>query len=111
MAAWFDKHGPDAQQGAALVGSDRDETIGPGVIPVLRPSSYTETVIQPEATAFRLLLQNLQPLPPPNPFYPLMIGSSTFRRKQGGDPSIPIPPLLPGKSSNAFVSASSSLRA
>ncbi len=52
-------HNREETQGAALVGSDRDEIIGPDVVPVLRASSYAGTVIQPETTAFGVFLRHL----------------------------------------------------
>ena len=82
------------------MGSGRDEIIGPDVISVLRASSYAGAVIQPEATAFGLFLRHLQPLLSPNSFHPLMMNSPALRLKQGGDPTIPLPPLRPCKAYN-----------
>ena len=43
------------------------------MIAVLRPKTDARSVMQPQTTAFGLLLRNLQPLTPPDPLNPLVV--------------------------------------
>ena len=43
------------------------------MIAVLRPQTDARSIMQPQTTAFGLLLGNLQPLTPPEPLNPLVV--------------------------------------
>ena len=49
------------------MGSILDKVIGPDVVGMLRSQPHARAIVQPQTTAFGLLLRNLQPLAPPDP--------------------------------------------
>jgi hypothetical protein len=55
------------------MGSILHEVVRPDVIVVLRPKTDARSVMEPQTTAFGLLLRNLQPLTPPDPLNPLVV--------------------------------------
>src|SRR6266545_1403286 len=56
-----------------VMGSILHEVVRPDVIAVLRPKTDARSVMEPQTTAFGLLLGNLQPLTPPDPLNPLVV--------------------------------------
>ena len=56
-----------------VVRSVHDEVVGPGVVPVLRATTNTGSVIQPQATPFRLLVRYFQPVATPDAPHPLVV--------------------------------------
>ena len=55
------------------MGSIFHEVVRPDVIAVLRSKTDARSVMEPQTTAFGLLLGNLQPLTPPDPLNPLVV--------------------------------------
>ena len=90
--------------------SIHDEVIGPDVIGPARPQTDAGSVVGPQPAPFRLLLWELQPLPPPDALDPLGVHVPTFGPEQGSDPPIAISAILAGQAMIAAVSASSSSR-
>ena len=64
------------------------------------PEPDTRPFIEPQTSAFWLLLGNLQPLLTPDAFHPLMIDPPTLSSEQGSDTEIPITPIPFGKLNN-----------
>jgi len=62
----------------------------------LRPGTDAGPVVEPEPTFLRLLLRDLQPLPPPDPLDALHIHRPTGFPKQSGDAPIAVAPI-PGR--------------
>ena len=60
-----------------IMGSILHEVVRPDVIAALRPKPDARSVMQPQTTAFGLLLGNLQPLTPPDPLDPLVVDDPT----------------------------------
>lgn len=79
------------------------EIIGPDMVAMGGPEPDTRPIVEPETSAFGLLLRNLQPLLAPDAFHPLMIDPPAFSSEQCRNPSITVPPIAFGKSDN-FVS-------
>jgi hypothetical protein len=74
-----------------------DEVVGPHVIAMLRSQANARAIRQPQATAFRLLLGDLQPLAPPDPFDPLIVDQPAGVPQQCCDLAVAITTVLPGK--------------
>jgi len=65
---------------------------------VLRPKTDARSVMQPQTTAFGLLLRNLQPLTPPDPLDPLVIDDPTgLIPQQPRDLAIAVAAILSGQ--------------
>ena len=79
----------------AIVGPTLDEVIGPDMVWMLGSKPDARSVIQPEPPLLRLLLGNLQPLPPPDPFDTLGVHRPAFRPQHRRDPAIAIA-AIPG---------------
>ena len=57
----------------SIVGAVLDKVVGPDVIGVFGPQPDAGSVRQPQPAAFGLFGGDLQPLPPPDPFDPLVV--------------------------------------
>jgi hypothetical protein len=80
------------------MGSILDEVVRPDVIAPLRPKPDTRSVMQPQTTAFGLLLGNLQPLTPPDPLDPLVVDDPACLIPQHPrNLAIAIPAILSGQ--------------
>jgi hypothetical protein len=79
------------------VGAVLDEVVGPDVIAVLGPEPDAGAVVQPEPTALRLLLGNLQPLASPDPLDPLVVDQPASPAQQRGDLAIAVAAILAGQ--------------
>ena len=62
-----------------------------------RPQTDAGSVVEPQPAPFRLLLWELQPLPPPDALDPLGVHMPTFGPEQGSDPPIAISAILAGQ--------------
>ena len=89
-------HGEHAEL-PPIVCSIHDEVIGPDVIGPARPQTDAGSVVEPQPAPFRLLLWDLQPLPPPDALDPLGVHVPTFGPEQGSDPPIAISAILAGQ--------------
>jgi len=67
------------------------------MVPVFWPSPDAGSVIEPQATTFRLTLWNLQPFLAPDPFHPLVVDLPTFCLQEGSDPPVSISSILLGQ--------------
>ena len=67
------------------------------------PQTDTGTIIEPQTSPSGLLLRHLQPLPPPDPFHPLVVHVPTFCTEQRRHPAIAITAVL--TSQNAMIAA------
>src|SRR5690606_31210454 len=74
----------------AIVGPPLDKVIGPDMVGMLRPKPDARSVIQPEAAFLRLLLGNLQPLPPPDALDAFGVHRPSLRPQHRRDPAIAI---------------------
>ena len=74
-----------------------DEVVGPHVIAMLRSQADARAVRQPQATAFGLLLGDLQALAPPNPLHPLVVDQPACVTQQSCDLAVAIAAILSGK--------------
>ena len=82
---------------APLVGAVLDEVVGPDVIAVLGPEPDAGAAGQPETTALRLLLGDLQPLASPDPLEPLVIDEPASPAQQLSDLAIAVATILAGQ--------------
>lgn len=82
---------------SAIVGSVLNEVIGPDMVGVLWPQPDAGSVIEPEPPAFGLLLWNLEPLSPPDPFHPFVVHHPPSSMQHRRDPTIAIPAILGSK--------------
>src|SRR5690606_36778584 len=64
--------------------------LGPDMVWMLGSKPDARSVIQPEPPLLRLLLGNLQPLAPPDPFDTLGVHRPAFRQQHRRDPAIAI---------------------
>ena len=71
-------HGEHAEL-PPIVCSIHDEVIGPDVIGPARPQTDAGSVVEPQPAPFRLLLWDLQPLPPPDALDPLGVHGANLR--------------------------------
>ena len=78
----------------AIVCPVLDEVIAPYVVRTLWPKPNAGTIVQPETTAFRLLLRDLEPLPPPDAIHTLLVHVPSVAPEQGGDPAIAVAAIL-----------------
>jgi len=67
------------------------------VIAVLGPEPDAGPVVQPQATALRLFLRNLQPLASPDPLYPLVVDEPASPAQQRGYLAIAVAAILAGQ--------------
>ena len=58
---------------AAVVCAIHDEVAGPDLLPALRTTSHARSVIQPQATPFRLFLRYFEPLATPDALHTLVV--------------------------------------
>src|SRR5690606_3455329 len=72
-----------------------DKVIRPDMVRVLGPKPDARSVIQPETSSFRLLLRNLQPLPPPDALDTFGVHRPAFGPQHRRDPTIAIA-AIPG---------------
>jgi hypothetical protein len=87
---------------SAVVSAVFDKIIGPDMMAMGGPEPHTRPIIEPQTSAFGLLLRNLQPLLAPDAFHPLVIDLPTGSSEQGCNPAITVAPILLGKSDNFF---------
>src|SRR5690606_37554789 len=80
---------------ASIVGPALDKVIRPDMVRVLGPKPDARSVIQPETSSFRLLLRNLQPLPPPDALDTFGVHRPALRPQHRRDPAIAIA-AIPG---------------
>ena len=59
-----------------------------------RAQTDTGSVVEPEPSAFRLFLRDLQPLPSPDALHPLGVDVPPFRVKQGSDTPVTAAAIL-----------------
>src|SRR5690606_25206042 len=83
----------DHAESPAIVCPTLYEFTGPEMVIVLGPQPDARCVIQPEATLLRLLLGNLQPLPPPDPFDTLGVHSPALGPQHRRDPAVAVAPI------------------
>ena len=69
----------------------------PDVIGPARPQTDAGSVVEPQPAPFRLLLWDLQPLPPPDALDPLGVHCQPSVLRQGSDPPIAISAILAGQ--------------
>lgn len=81
----------------SVVGPALDKVVGPDVVRTLRPQTDARPVIEPEAAFLWLLLWDLQPLPPPDPFDPLHVDDPACLTQKGRDAPIAVAPVLRGE--------------
>lgn len=67
------------------------------MIAMLRSQPDARAVCEPQATAFRLFVRNLQPLTPPDPFDPLVVHQPAGMAQQRGDLAIAVAAVLAGQ--------------
>jgi len=82
------------------VGAVCYEVIGPDVVAMGGPEPDTRPIVEPQTSAFGLLLRNLQPLLAPYTFHSLMIDPPTLPSEQSCDTAIAVPPIPFGKLDN-----------
>ena len=79
------------------MGTVLDEVVGPDMVRPLRSEPDTGSVIEPEPALLRLLVRNLQPFAPPDPFHPLVIDMPARGVEQPCDHAIAVAPVLAGQ--------------
>jgi len=84
------------------MGSIHDKVIGPDMIPVLRSSADTRSVIEPQPSSFGLLLWDFQPLSSPDTLNTFMIHLPAIISQQCRDSSVTISAVLQSKASNSL---------
>ena len=86
----------------AVVGAVCHKIVGPDVVAMSGPEPDTRPIVEPQTSAFGLLLGNLQPLLTPDAFHPLMIDPPTFLLEQCCNPAITVASIPFGKFNNLF---------
>ena len=81
----------------SVMGPALDEVVRPDVVLPLRPQTDARPVVQPKPSFLRLLLRDLQPLPPPDPLDPLHVHRPAGIPKQGGNAAVAVAPILGGE--------------
>jgi hypothetical protein len=82
---------------AAIMGALLDKVVGPDVIGALGSEPDARSVIQPQASTFRLPGGDLQPLASPDPLDPLVVDQPAGPAQQRGDLAIAVAAILPGQ--------------
>ena len=85
----------------SIMGAILDEVVGPDMVGIFRPQPDARSVIEPEPASLRLLLRNLQPLPPPDPLDPFDVHHPAGIPQHGCDPPIAITAVLGGERDDA----------
>ena len=80
-----------------VMGPALDEVVRPDMVGPLWPHTDALPVVEPKPSFLRLLLRDLQPLPPPDPFHPLHVHRPAGIPKQGRDPAIAVAAILGGE--------------
>jgi len=80
-----------------VMGPILDKVVGPDVIAIFRPQPDARSVMQPQTTAFGLLLGNLQPLAPPEALNPLVIDQPARIPQQRRDLAVAIAAIETGE--------------
>jgi hypothetical protein len=68
-------HDDKETERSPIGGAEGDKVIRPDLVTGRGPKADTRAISQPEASAFRLLLRDLQPLLPPDAFHTFMINA------------------------------------
>jgi hypothetical protein len=74
-----------------------DEVVGPDMIRALRPQPDARAVIEPESAFPGLLVRDLQPLPPPDPFHSLTVDLPACMPQQRRDPAVAVAAISGGQ--------------
>src|SRR5690606_6590066 len=77
----------------AIMGPAFDKVIGPAMVGMLRPKPDARSVLQPEPSSLRLLLGNLQPLPPPDALDAFGVHRPALGPQHRCDPAVAIAPV------------------
>lgn len=85
-----------------IFGADGHEIVRPHMVRMLRPEPDTGAIRQPEPSAGRVLLRDLQPFTPPNPLDPLVIDPPSVVSQEPRHLSIAIPSVLAGELDNGL---------
>ncbi len=80
--------------GTAVMSAVCHKIIGPDMVAMGGPEPHTRPIVEPQTSAFGLLLGNLQPLLTPDAFHPLVIDPPTFSSEQCRNPAITVAPIL-----------------
>lgn len=91
--------------GMAVMRALCHEVIGSDIVTMRWPEPDTRPIVEPQTSAFGLLLRNLQPLLAPDTFHSLMIDPPTLPSEQSCDTARAIPPIPFNKLDN-FLSES-----
>ena len=75
---------------ASIVGPALDKVVRPDMVGVFGPKPDARSVFQPQPDFLRLLLGNLQPLPPPDAFDTLCVHRPTLGPQHRRDTAIAI---------------------
>jgi hypothetical protein len=78
----------------SVMGSILDEVVGPDMVLMLWPQAKARAVRQPQTAAFGLLVGDLQPLTPPDPFHPLIVDPPARIPQQSCNLAVAIPAIL-----------------
>jgi hypothetical protein len=79
------------------MGPALDKVEAPHVIGPFRPQPDAGAVVEPQPTAWLVLLGNLEPLAAPDALYPVLAHVPACHLQQGGDPAVATTPILTGK--------------
>src|SRR5512141_239269 len=82
---------------SAIVGSFEHEVIAPDMVRKLRFQPQTGSIVQPQATPFRLSGRYLQPFPTPDALHTLVVHLPPLVVQESGDAAIAITSILAGQ--------------
>src|ERR1700739_4549843 len=83
--------------GSAIVRPCADEIVAPHMVLVLRPEPHTRSIVEPQSTAWLLLLRYLQPFATPDAFDPVFAHPPARLLQHRRDPAVAVAPVLAGK--------------
>ncbi len=89
----FVNHGQHAKR-PSVMGPRLDEVVGPDMVPPVGSEPDTGPVVKPEPVSLGLLGRDLEPLAPPDAFYPLVVHMPAFGSQQGRDAPIAVTAIL-----------------
>jgi hypothetical protein len=81
-------------EGTPIVCAVCHKVIGPDVVAMGGPEPDARPIVEPEPPTLRLSPRNLEPLPAPDAFDPLMVDLPAVSFQKGSDPTIPIATIL-----------------
>src|ERR1700678_489386 len=86
----------------AVMGAYAHEVVAPHMVAVRRPQPNARSIVEPQPTAWLLLLRYLQPLAPPDPLHAILAHLPARMHQQGRDAPVAVTAILAGQNNDGL---------